>query len=270
MANKGTEAENYLEYLIREQENILSLTKTPMPKYTGSLSLDVKNCCDALIKKFISGGKVGSVNFTAFTLSDYQNTKKIGGKSKADFIITNGTNVYNVSLKYGKKYHLASPGVSKSSEIFYNAINDAFTSSRNVNAAYKNASAITPYILQIDKQLSTLKTSTKQNISSAMSKYVNSRSSSGGRIVSVFNNSSSSMADFYYEMKLNIVEECLTGKETTSSNYADYILNLITPTDIIFEQIDRNYVIQIANNVNLRISPKSRPRGRQEITFRFE
>lgn len=268
MANKGTQAENYLNHLIREQENIL-LNKPTSP-YLGSLSADVKKSCDALIKKFILGGKVGSVNFTPFTLSDYKNTKKVGGKYKADFILTNGSNVYNVSLKYGKKYHLASPGVSKSTEIFYNAINDAFTSSRNVNAAYQNASIIVPYILQIDKQLSTLKTSTKQNISSAMSKYVNSPSSSGGKIVSIFNNSSSSMANFYYEMKLNIIEELLTGKETTTSNYADYVLNLITPTDIIFEKIDRNYIIQIANNVNLRISPKSRKGGRQEITFRFE
>lgn len=268
MANKGIEAENYLEYLIREQENILSGKSTS--NYFGSVSVDVKNCCDALIKKFILGGKIGNVNFTPFTLSDYQNTKKVGGRYKADFVITNGTNVYNVSLKYGENYQLASPGVSKSTEIFYNAINDTFTVSRDVNSAYQNASAITPYILLIDKQLSTLRTSTKQNISSAMSRYVNAANSPGKRVVSIFNNHSSSMANFYYEMKLNIIEEILTGKETTQSNYADYILNIISPTNIIFEKIDKNYVTQVANRTKLRISTKSRSGGRQEITFRFE
>jgi hypothetical protein len=268
MANKGIEAEKYLEFLVREQENILS--QKPTSSFSGPLSPEVKKCCDAVMGKFMTGGKLGDISLTKFTLQDYKNTKKVLGRNKADFIITNGTNTYSTSLKFGDAYQLSSAGVSKSTEIFYNAINDAFTSSGDVNSAYQNASLITPYILNIDKQLSGLKTTTKQNIASALNRYVNAPKSSGSLIKQVFNNKTSTMVDFYYEMKLNIVEEILTGKETTQANHAEYILNLISPTNIIFKKIDKSYVQEVADRTRLRISPKSRSGGMQEISFRFE
>jgi hypothetical protein len=268
MANKGYEAENYLEFLVRQQENILTGNNTS--NFSGSLSQDVKKCCDAVVQKFMTGGKLGDISLTTFTLKDYKNTKKVSGKNKADFVIQNGANTYNTSLKFGESYQLSSAGVSKSSEIFYNAINDTFTSSRDVNSAYQNASLITPYILVIDKQLSGLKTTTKQNVTSALNKYVNSSKSPGSLIKQIFNNKISSMVDFYYEMKLNIIEEVLTGKETTQANHAEYILNLVTPTNIIFKKIDKSYVKEIADKIKLRISAKSRSGGKQEISFRFE